>query len=378
MGRRVLIVQKTIPQYRRRFFELLRLELAAHDIELVLVYGQPEPDEASKRDLVHLDWAVERRTLFVPLGRRRLYWQSCLSLVPDADLVIVEQASKLLVNYVLLGLQTAGVKRVAFWGHGRTPKASPPSRVGEAAKAVMSRRAHWWFAYNDLSAGFVQALGFPVERITSVENAIDTRRLAAAGAAVTESELEGLRGKLGLTGNNVCLFVGGMYREKRLPFLIAACELIRWTVPDFEMVFVGSGPDCHAVEDAVERNDWMHYIGPVFGDDKVLYFGLAKLVLMPGRVGLGILDAFALRTPLVTTAVLYHAPEVDYLNPDVNGVVVDEADSPAAYARGVARLLSEAVTLDTLRRGCGEAADAYTAESMATRFAAGIRAALAS
>ena len=378
MGRRVLIVQKTMPQYRRRFFELLRADLAADGIELVLVYGQPEPDEASKRDLVSLDWAVERHTYFVPLGRRRLYWQPCLSLVRDADLVIVEQASKLLVNYVLQALQLAGVKRLAFWGHGRTPKATPPSRIGEAAKAAMSRRADWWFAYNDLSAGYVRELGFPAQRITSVENAIDTRELVAAGETVTEGELAALRSSLGLAATNVCLFVGGMYREKRLPFLIAACELIRQTVPDFEMLFVGSGPDRHMVEEAVARNPWMHYVGPVFDDDKVPYFLSAKLQLMPGGVGLSILDSFALQVPLVTTSDAHHGPEVDYLENEVNGVVVDETDSPVAYAERVAGLLSEPVTLDALRRGCREAAGAYTAENMAARFAAGITAALAS
>ena len=376
MGPRVLIVQKTIPQYRRRFFELLRADLAADGIELVLAYGQPEPDEASKRDLVSLDWAVERRTIFVRLGRRRLYWQSCLSLVPDADLVIVEQASKLLVNYVLLALQVAGAKRLAFWGHGRTPKAMPPSHIGEAAKTAMSRRAHWWFAYNELSAGYVRDLGFPAERITSVENAIDTRELMAAGTAVTDSELADLRAYLDLVGTNVCLFVGGMYREKRLPFLIAACELIRRRVPDFEMLFVGSGPDRYVVEEAVARNPWMHYVGPLFDDDKVPYFRSAKLQLMPGGVGLGVLDSFALETPLVTTKSPHNGPEIDYLRNDVNGVMIEAQDSPVAYAERVAKLLSESATIDALRGGCREAAGRYTAENMSRHFASGIRVAL--
>ena len=50
MARRVLIIQKTIPQYRCSFFELLRDELARDDIELILVVGQPEPAEASRHD----------------------------------------------------------------------------------------------------------------------------------------------------------------------------------------------------------------------------------------------------------------------------------------------------------------------------------------
>lgn len=376
MPRRVLIVQKTIPQYRRRFFELLREYLADDDIELVLVHGQPEPAEASRRDVVHLDWAVERRTLFLPLGQRRLYWQPCLSLVRDADLVIVEQASKLLVNYVLLALQVAGVKRLAFWGHGKTPEATPPSRIGEAAKAAMSRRVHWWFAYNELSARYVRELGFDAVRITAVENAIDTCALAAAGAAVTESELESRRTRLGLLGANTCLYVGAMYREKRLPFLIAACEVVRKQVPDFEMLFVGSGPDRHVVEEAIARNAWMCYLGPLFDDDKVPYFRLARLVLMPGRVGLGILDSFALEAPMVTTAVPYHAPEVDYLDNGVNGVMVADADSPVAYASRIAALLTGPPTLERLRAGCRQTAARYTVENMASNFAAGVRAAL--
>jgi exopolysaccharide biosynthesis WecB/TagA/CpsF family protein len=45
----------------------------------------------------------------------------------------------------------------------------------EKWKQIWLTKVDWWFAYNDLSAGIVRSLGYPEERITSVQNAIDTR-----------------------------------------------------------------------------------------------------------------------------------------------------------------------------------------------------------
>ena len=374
--RRVVVVQRYLAHYQLPFFERLRPLLRQSGVDLVLLYGRPRGGDASRGDAVTVSWGTRIRNRRVPLPGSAVYWQPCLGEAMQADLVFVEQASKLLVNYVLLALQMARVKRLAFWGHGRTPKATQPSRIGEAAKAFMSRRVHWWFAYNDLSAGYVRELGFAAERITAVQNAIDTRALAAAGATVTEDELAALRSKLGLAGTDVCLYVGAMYREKRLPFLVAACELVKKQVPDFEVLFIGSGPDRHVVEEAVARNKWMRYLGPLFDDEKVPYFCLAKLVLMPGRVGLGILDSFALEAPMVTTAVAYHAPEVDYLESGVNGVMVQDSGSPTAYAGHIAALLADPPALELLRAGCRRSARLYSVENMARNFADGVVAAL--
>jgi len=374
--RRVAIVQRYVAQYQVPFFERLRPLLQQGGVDLALFFGEPEGGDASRGDAASVTWGTPIRNRRISLARRDLYWQPCLGDALRADLVIVEQASKLLVNYVLFAAQVAGARRLAFWGHGRTPSAAPPSRIGEAAKAAMSRRVHWWFAYNDLSARYVRELGFPAERITSVHNAIDTQALVAAGAAVTDSELANCRAKLGLKGDHVCLFVGAMYREKRLPFLIAACELIRKQVPDFEMLFLGSGPDRHVVQEAVARNPWMHYLGPLFAGDRLPFFRSAELLLMPGGVGLGILDSFALETPLVTTSVSYHGPEVDYLEDRLNGVMVREVDSPAAYARKVVELMTDPEALASLRAGCRRAALVYDVESMAALFAQGIFTAL--
>jgi len=375
--RRVAIVHKCLPQWRRRFFELLRDRLAQEAIHLQLIYGQPGAKDAAKKDTVDLEWAQRIQNRIVYFRGRELYWQPCLHLLRGADLVIVEQASKLLVNYVLQARYLLGGTRFAFWGHGKNFAQYDSHWLGEFLKHRVSRRVHWWFAYNAKSAAVVQSLGFPADRTTLTQNAIDTRALIAATRRFDPSALRGLCDVLELRGRNVCLYAGAMYRDKRLLFLLEACELIRRWVPDFEMIFMGAGIDAGIVTEAAMRHSWIKYIGPKFDHEKVPYFMLSKLLLMPGVVGLAVLDAFALAVPLVTTAVPGHGPEIDYLDDGTNGILVHQVQSPAAYARTVAELLRDEQQRQLLIEGCRAAAEIYTVENMVERFAVGVMQALA-
>ena len=93
---------------------------------------------------------------------------------------------------------------------------------------------------------------------------------------------------------------------------------------------------------------------------------------MPGLVGLGVLDSFAYGTPMVTTDVPYHSPEIDYLKDGVNGIIVNEAEDVDAYADAVARILTDEVWRTHLQAGAVEALQTYTIEAMAQRFADGV------
>ncbi len=373
---RVVIFYKSIAQYRLPFYDLLRKRLAADGIDLEVVYGAPVSYEVARRDRVDLPWGHKTRIRAIRIGSRELYWQPGLSSVRRGDLVVVEQASKLLLNYVLFALHRVGFIRLALWGHGRTIRARRSSSVGEALKTFISRRVSWWFAYNERSAAFVRQIGFPDERITRLQNAIDTKALIAAAAAVTPEALDAVRRDLGLTGRHVGIYVGAMYEDKRLPFLLEACLAIRERVPDFEMIFVGDGPDAALVRDAAACNDWMHYVGPKFDDNRIAYMMLAGISLMPGGVGLGVLDSFALGVPLITTAVPSHGPEIEYLEDGVNGLIVKDDSTPRAFGDAVAATIQDETLLATLREGCRQARERYTIEEMVERFAYGARRAL--
>ncbi len=374
---KVVIIQRVLSHYRRPFHELLRERLAGAGIELVLIYGSPSKSKTRKKDGAEITWAHHIKNRSIKVGLHKLYWQPCLKHIRGADLVIVEQASKLILNYLLVVCQMIGLKKVCFWGHGRNFQEHNASVVGEGIKYFMSRHVHWWFAYNDLSAGIVRSLGYPESRIASVQNAIDTRRLVTAQQKVSQAQLQHIKAKSGIKGENVCIYTGGMYPEKRLDFLLEACVQIKKDVSDFEMIFIGAGPDDSKVKEAAEKYEWVHYVGPKFDEDKVPYFMLSKLFLMPGLVGLAILDAFALETPLITTNISYHSPEIDYLIDGVNGVIVRESNDPSVYAAQVSNLLKDDKAREKLIAGCRTAAGKYTIKEMVESFAEGIVKALA-
>jgi len=268
--------------------------------------------------------------------------------------------------------------RLAFWGHGRNFQSDSTTTFAERAKRLLSREADWWFAYTQRSAEIVASLPFNRNRITVVNNAIDTGELAKARNTIRRHPggIEELRQTLGLSGDQVGLFVGAMYAEKRLPFLIECCDRIRSLVPEFEMVFVGAGTAEDLVRQASRERPWMHYVGPVFGPAVARYFALASVVLMPGLVGLGVLDSFVCETPMVTTGLSTHSPEIEYLESGINGIVVRPPDDVESFSNAVSGLLCDRTKLITLIDGCRASARLYSIEGMAGNFAAGVLEAL--
>ena len=96
--------------------------------------------------------------------------------------------------------------------------------------------------------------------------------------------------------------------------------------------------------------------------------------MLPGRVGLVILDSFAAGLPLITVQIPIHGPEVEYLQEGVNGFMVPR--DVTTYADAVVRVLKDRGLLLRLRAGALKSADNYSIEAMVQNFRAGIVACL--
>lgn len=370
----VVILQRVLPHYRVEFFSQLSQRLNDRGIRLRVIYGQERTGTVPKTIHPDVDWAEYIPNLYLSYSNKELVWQGGVTAIHKSDLIIVEQANRLLVTYPLLFFRALGITRLAYWGHGRNLQSSKKSNVKEKFKRSLMKSVDWWFAYTQLSANIVSTMGYPHERITIVENSIDTDEFERAINSVTSEELKLIRDNLGLGTGPVALYCGGMYPDKKLPFMLEAVEMVRKEIIDFNFILIGSGPDEHLAKEAAEKNPWVHYVGSVYGQERAVYFSLSDVMLMPGLVGLAIVDSFVAGLPIITTDIPVHSPEIAYLENNVNGVMTP--CSLNEYVATTVDILSDTEKLSRLREGCSVSSGYYTLDTMVKNFSTGIFACL--
>jgi glycosyltransferase involved in cell wall biosynthesis len=372
----VTVIQRVLPHYRVPFFTQLAESLAAEGISLQLLYGHERPGSVPRTVSLDEPWARRIHNRYLTISGLELVWQPCITELRGADLIIVEQANRLLLNYLLQGLGKFFGFKIALWGHGRNLQSRVPTGFRERFKQALKHRVDWWFAYTQLTVDELIASGYPSTRITMVQNTIDTDELQRAVKKTTTDELATLREHLDLEGNNICVYCGSMHAEKRIDFLLAACRKIRDRMPDFQMLFIGDGPEQGQVCDAASTQSWIRYVGPKFGVERVPYMLLGKALLMPGLVGLVVVDSFVLRIPIVTTELPFHSPEIAYIENRTNGLLVH--NDLETYVSSVCEYLSSPSMQSRLAAGCAASSTDLALGNMVGNFRDGVIACLAS
>jgi L-malate glycosyltransferase len=363
--RKVLVIQRRMPHYRVAFFEALRREAPHHGLELVLAYGDPTHEEGHKEDSADIQWAQRLPTRYFFGGR--VCWQPYSHLMPADGVTVITHENKLVNNLPVQLLPQRS--RIVLWGHGANLQGKADA-FRERFKRWLAGHADWWLGYTEISRALIEGSGFPADRITILDNAVDTAEMAAMRARVTPERLAQTRLRLGLRSSQVGVFVGSMYAEKRIGFLLQAAGEVRRRVPDFELLVIGGGVAAGEVASFCSKNKWAHFLGVCKGQDKVDALALARVMLNPGLIGLGILDSFVCGVPMLTTDCGLHSPEIAYLRNGINGVMT--LDALPEYSDAVVRVLTDDSLLVALQMGCAESAAKYTVENMAANFCKGV------
>jgi L-malate glycosyltransferase len=368
--KRVLIIEAQIKRYRKPFYDRLHSALCKEGIDLRVVYSTPGPLEAQKHDNCELPRLYGAKVKAYWMGQQRLLLQLAFREIASADFVIVEQANRFLLNHLLLPLSLFKMKKVAFWGLGENLQADR-SPFSEWYKERTLNWVHWWFAYTEGTARYLEQHGVSATKITAVQNSVDTRRIQNFVKNLSANLKTALRARLGIAPHApVGIFVGMLHKVKSIPFLVRASAKIRETIPEFQLIVVGGGPDEDELKQGAADQPWVHFVGPQFGDRKSQLLAIADVFLLPGRAGLAVLDGFAAGLPLVATRIPIHGPEMEYLEEGRNGLMT--APDPEAYAQAVAKLLSNPRELQLLREGAAISAEKYSIEAMVERFKQGI------
>ena len=366
---KVTIIYRTIPQYRIEFYNQLKCYLEKRNIQLQLIYGNN--GFSGRNDSVDIEWATYIENKSINIIGITLIWQPCLHLIKDSDLVIVEQANMLLINYLLIFKRKIFGKKFAFWGHGQNLQA-PKNSLFNKFKMTYINQSSWWFPYTEGVKCFLVENGVRQHKISVVQNAIDTKTLRAQYLSFTEKEINDLRLELGIEKDEkVLIYCGALAKEKNLPFLLESASKLRTvTSTKFKLLILGNGPERKVVEDFAKGSEYVIYVGPKFGMEKAKYFRLSDVFVLPGAMGLAVLDAFAYETPIVTIEYPFHGPEIEYIKNYKNGIIAK--NNMDDFNRKVIELMNdEFLTSQFVTQGLAEL-NTLNTETMVRNFGNGV------
>ncbi len=372
--KKVLIIEAQVKQYRAPFYALLYEALRADGIRLTVAYSEPLASESWKKDTRDLPKEYGLRVSGYWLWPDKLLYQPLLRPAISSDLVVVDTGHKFLLNHLLLAFSRTGVRRVAFWGHAENRRVARTHFLEWYRRKTLNW-ASWWFAYTEGSAEYLKAQGVPASKITVVQNSVDTRGIREQVKSFTAQDRAALRGELGIPMSApVGIFCGRLESVKGLPYLVESTRILRTRIPTFHLIIVGGGPEQDEVVRLIEGLDWVHWVGPRFGRDKAGLLAISDVFLLPGALGLAVLDAFAAGLPVFTIPSELHGPEVEFLEENVNSLMT--ANDPDAYAEKIASLFNEPGSLARLQAGARASAEKYSIENMVANFRTGIRSCL--
>jgi L-malate glycosyltransferase len=375
--KKVSIVNVQLSPFRIPFFNRLRDELTSRGIELNFMHGEIWPAERNRNYDCDLEWAIKVPNHFIPIGSGRYAcWQQLPhKLLAQSDLVVMTQENMILSNYPFIFKRRMAAKRLAFWGHGVSPRSLSSASMGERWRRIWTHKADWWFGYTQKSVDALKLAGFPAERITNTNNAIDNTAFLRDAESVSEKMLTEIRQQCGLDAHSVVgLYCGALYADKRLDLLVEAADLVHRGNPEFRLIVIGSGSEAAYVEEAFKTRPWASAVGPKTGVEKAAYFKLASMVLNTGAVGLIVSDAFCMGLPLLTVRAAVHGPESAFIEDGVNGFFTDA--TPQAFADAILRLMGDKDLYQRVQAGAKKAGHTYTLENMVQNFADGIEACL--
>ncbi|MEX5256847.1 glycosyltransferase [Kocuria arenosa] len=363
---KVVIVQPYVPAYRLSFFEALRERLLLEGVECHVASTAPNGSVAARGDAVTEDWFIPLKEKTVrPFGKRLK-----LDLHPQpwdgADAVIMGLEGISLPVHRAIHAKRRTTLRVGLWGHIK-PYVTDGNVVDLYLERRLMKAANRVFAYTPGGAEYAVRSGISPDKVTTVMNTVDTSKLLADLASVTDSDIKRLINQYALQPDKTVCFVGAIDAQKRIDFLAEALDHLWNLDPSIKIVVGGRGADEHLLAPAVARGQ-AATLGYLKGKDKATVLRLSRAICVPGRVGLVAVDALAASLPVMTTDWPFHAPETEYL---VEGQSrYTSANDPVDFARTVKNFLDGPISPESF--------DFPTMPQMVDNFASGVVALLRS
>jgi glycosyltransferase involved in cell wall biosynthesis len=347
----VLVLQEQIPPYRVPFFRFLANEMDRRDLDLRVLSSSALPG------LDELGFGHQRAPVATgglsALGA--IHRQRPLAL-------ILPHSSRFAPVAAATRLQQRRGRKQLLWGMGMArrygialPDDSPPA--SEAIRRSMLSACDHYLSYTEISTRSLFKVGYEATRITTLNNAVE--QIAAPEEAMNAQRVPGQM-----------LFVASLVEDKEPLAAVAIADRLRSIAQGTTLHIVGDGPLRNQCEQAASSREWVDYHGTQRGPQLRDLALSSDMAIIPGRVGLAILEMASAGLPMATSAASLHGAEIAYLKDGVNGVFLDRNINLAA--KEIAALLTDRPAVERMRNEAIGTARMHTVQDMAANFSAGV------
>ena len=332
----VLFDQRVIPNYRVGIYKKLA---AIPDISLTVSYWTTRsPDEPP-----HMGRNLGFDTVaFTPLRHRisgKDYWFNldlCKYILRHRPDVVIGPIAMFGVNSVISKVTevllrfligTKFVYRVSF---GLLPGVRPrvsPTGLRKLWYKLLYRNVVVT-TYTQKAAEIARLQGCAPERILVDYNSMDSDKLLAIRSSLAGSEgvwESDFLQRYGIRNRGFVLFAGRISAKKRLDVLMEAWKLLLRSMPDVQLVVVGSGPDREqAMQQARDIADRVVFVEGIYDTEELAkFYYLAAIVVFPGYATLSTHFAMCFGKPIICSQ---YGNEAEYVRDGLNGLVYEYGD----------------------------------------------------
>jgi glycosyltransferase involved in cell wall biosynthesis len=293
------------------------------------------------------------------------------------DGAVIGAELKLLANVVLFSLLKLKRRPVLLWGQGvdKRKDEGPVMRLlsgsGSFIRLAAARRADGYAVYTSAGRDRLADAGVDPSKVFVIRNTLDVEAESELHRRFKAEPEHQLREELGLRRDSiVLLFIGRIYREKRISEFVSLLRALRdrdSSGPPVEGVVIGAGPDLERTQKQAQGLGDIHFLGEIRNSETVgRYMRVASAVVIPGAVGLAVNHAFAHGVPIITQEGPMQGPEFEYLEAGRNSVVTNGIFGE--FVSAVADFVDSPQQRETLAQGALRSRESLTVASMASSF----------
>lgn len=318
-------------EYSQRLYRLPLYEELYRTYGVVLCHSLERGDKGPSPVASQLDTPNEliRRFYFLkkPTSLVQLVLPSLLKYRPR--IVITSVETTYMTHWLLQLLKPIFGYSLIGWSHGviNSEMMNPFGTLNGKLRLRIFKMLDAVVVYSKERKEIVERFLGDQTRVFSINNSTDTSDALRYQKQLAEEGMDHVRSRLGYMEQFHLNFISRLHERKRLDILIDAFRLLREKGMDVALHVIGAGPMQSWLENEQKNLPSIYLHGKLYStEEKGDHLFAADVSVMPGDVGLSLVDSFSFGTPFVTLQRgeqgPFHGPELEYLKDSVNGLIV--------------------------------------------------------